>query len=411
MSRTNNMSSTNVRWQLLATVSALALTASACASQSLAADNDSDRPQIWIELGGQLSRLDDAVEPFTPAFMADVTRPSLLSALDVQSQPSNAFDWDGKLSFQPEGGDWVFAASVKFGRSQAIEHRHQQTKNVPIKEFISIPTFGIGPANLYKYPARYVRFADGQSQQSERHLVLDFQAGKDVGLGMFGGRGSSVFSAGVRYAQFTSKTNVRLGVIPDLQYPTYLGGPGIAGLSDILKYRPPSFHNFAAQLSGERSFRGLGPSLAWNGSVPFAGDADSGELTFDWGANAALLFGRQKASGQSQTTARTPESHNWNNKAVPKYHGAFVGYFFGGSRYPAAASHVVPGNFNRERTVTVPNLGGSVGISFRYVDAKVSFGYKADFFFNAIDGGIATRKSENRGFFGPYASISIGLGD
>ena len=29
----------------------------------------------------------------------------------------------------------------------------------------------------------------------------------------------------------------------------------------------------------------------------------------------------------------------------------------------------------------------------------------------ATDGGIDTRKSENRGFFGPYASISIGLGD
>ncbi len=44
-------------------------------------------------------------------------------------------------------------------------------------------------------------------------------------------------------------------------------------------------------------------------------------------------------------------------------------------------------------------------------DAKISLGYKADFFFGAIDGGIDARKNENRAFFGPYASISIGLGD
>ncbi len=46
-----------------------------------------------------------------------------------------------------------------------------------------------------------------------------------------------------------------------------------------------------------------------------------------------------------------------------------------------------------------------------YSDAKISFGYKADFFFGAIDGGIDARKNENRAFFGPYASISIGIGD
>ncbi|HVP85004.1 MAG TPA: hypothetical protein VMS78_09800 [Rhizomicrobium sp.] len=44
------------------------------------------------------------------------------------------------------------------------------------------------------------------------------------------------------------------------------------------------------------------------------------------------------------------------------------------------------------------------------VAAKVSLGYRADFFFGAMDGGIDTRESYNRNFYGPYASISIGLG-
>lgn len=41
---------------------------------------------------------------------------------------------------------------------------------------------------------------------------------------------------------------------------------------------------------------------------------------------------------------------------------------------------------------------------------KLSLGYRADFFFGAIDGGIDARKSETVGFYGPFASIGIGLG-
>ena len=65
----------------------------------------------------------------------------------------------------------------------------------------------------------------------------------------------------------------------------------------------------------------------------------------------------------------------------------------------------------RQRTVTVPNVGGMAGLSVRYSNAKISLGYRADFFFGAIDGGIDARKNETRGFYGPYASLSIGFGD
>jgi len=65
---------------------------------------------------------------------------------------------------------------------------------------------------------------------------------------------------------------------------------------------------------------------------------------------------------------------------------------------------------NRARTVIVPNLGGFAGLSFLYSNAKVSFGYRADFFFGAIDGGVDAAKKENRGFYGPFASVSVGIG-
>jgi hypothetical protein len=57
----------------------------------------------------------------------------------------------------------------------------------------------------------------------------------------------------------------------------------------------------------------------------------------------------------------------------------------------------------------VPNVGGFAGLSFRYAAAKLSLGYRADFFFGAMDGGIDEGHSEKRDFYGPFATLSIGL--
>ena len=64
----------------------------------------------------------------------------------------------------------------------------------------------------------------------------------------------------------------------------------------------------------------------------------------------------------------------------------------------------------RSRSVVVPNVGGFAGISVRYSDAKLSLGYRGDFFFGAMDGGIDARDARNRSFHGPFATVSIGLG-
>ncbi len=46
----------------------------------------------------------------------------------------------------------------------------------------------------------------------------------------------------------------------------------------------------------------------------------------------------------------------------------------------------------------------------RYSNAKISFGYRADEFFGAMDGGQETAKKYNRGFAGPYLNLSVGFG-
>ena len=59
----------------------------------------------------------------------------------------------------------------------------------------------------------------------------------------------------------------------------------------------------------------------------------------------------------------------------------------------------------------MPNVGGYAGLSVKYSDLKVSIGYRYDTFLKAMDTGIDAAKESDTTFTGPYASISIGLGD
>jgi hypothetical protein len=89
------------------------------------------------------------------------------------------------------------------------------------------------------------------------------------------------------------------------------------------------------------------------------------------------------------------------------YHGSATGT-------PAPGVSTVynhpPRIHDRSRSVVVPNVGVLAGFSFRYPNAKVSFGYRADMFFGAMDMGIDQRDVKDRTFHGPFASVSIGLG-
>jgi hypothetical protein len=114
-------------------------------------------------------------------------------------------------------------------------------------------------------------------------------------------------------------------------------------------------------------------------------------VALDWGVNASVLFGRQKVSGHHQTVGTLFKSNE-----LRKYH--FTSHF------------QRSGSPDRMRTVVVPNLGGFAGISYAFPNAKLSLGYRADFFLGAMDGGVDTAKKENVGFYGPFASVSVGLG-
>ncbi len=64
----------------------------------------------------------------------------------------------------------------------------------------------------------------------------------------------------------------------------------------------------------------------------------------------------------------------------------------------------------RSQSVTVPNVGAHLGLSYNYENAKISAGYKVDAFFKAVDGGQETTDKFDRMFYGPYLNVSIGFG-
>jgi hypothetical protein len=394
----NTQQARNVfRWQLLSTVSSLALLASMCGMQHANAEN-ADRPTVWIELGADLDRVDSGQQAFAPPFVANnpgSTAFDPVSPAEAQKTPGFSFGGESKLSFQPEDSNWVFSASIRYGRANANRDVHQTAKNKPEYNHITYD----GPYGHFTHPpSSHIPFTANflavQEKQSESHAVIDFQAGRDFGLGLFGRGGTSVLNAGVRFAQFTSGMQSNMQARPDLTFvvfhlptPNHPHNHG-TGFGD-------HYHQYLATAQSARSFHGIGPSLSWNASAPFAGNPENGEVSIDWGANAAILFGRQKAKVLHHTSAQYFAS----DYAAFKYpHPGGAGY-----NHPQV-------NMQRGRTVTVPNVGGFAGVTFSFPNVKVSAGYRGDFFFGAMDTGFDTAKKSTIGFYGPFACVSIGIG-
>jgi hypothetical protein len=375
----------DLRRQLLATASAFVLCGMVYADNAAYAD-DTDRPTVWIELGGQLERLQDRQDPYEAPFtLAHIdAKENLVPASETQRPPNYAFGGEGSIAFEPVDSDWIFSGDFRYGRSNGSRHKHQQTTT-------QFKQHGTNPF-LHKYfhgTKTAILLNDTSAKYQESNLIADFTAGKDVGLGMFGRHSHAVFSVGVRYAQFHSQSAVVLRSLPDPYYPTNS------------KYNPSKrrHHSYYGHAVLSHGFSGFGPTLSMNASLPFLGNANAGDVAFDWGANAALLFGRQKVKGRHEETGQ----FFMGTGASPTF-GQPSGGFIPVSRY----DHVKP--IARSHFVTVPNLGGFAGLTFQRGSAKVSFGYRADFFFGAMDIGVDTRKTAMTGFYGPFASVSVGLG-
>ena len=373
-----------IKKELLITVSSVTLSVMAFGTVAARADED-DKPIVWIELGGQLEAMTGMQKPVDPRFFS-IDAPTVDAIRKApQFGPLFNFGNEAALSFQPEDSDWVFSGTIRFGRSSGMNHAHHQSKVGPWYQQRHT-YYGAGITRFFTPSAQNT--SDMMSKFSRSHVIADFQVGKDVGLGLFGRESSSNISMGVRFAQFSSKANVLIRVRPDVHYHDWTA---------ILPNKFPIslIGNYVEDSIAARNFHGVGPSLSFKETSPLIGEANAGELALDWGFNGAVLFGRQQVRIHNHAT-----EHYWVN--VSSWHGHPQGY---STVYQNSASPP-----QRSRTVIVPDVGASAAITYRIHDFKVSIGYRADLFFGAMDDGIDAAKRENVNFYGPFATISIGLG-
>jgi len=388
-------SNRNARWSLLMGVSVAAL-AACVSSTGRAHAEDADRPQFWIEVGGQVERSGDRSELFAAPFFSDTPDADLAPMLKAQNPSSFDFGMQGKLSILPQGSDWVFSVSAIYGRSRTQKHQHQQTHLPYVRQMT---------ANLLLPQPSAEQFGDGQTDLRESHLVVDFQAGKDVGIGLFGNHSTSVISAGIRFAQFAESASITLNARPYNK----LGDAHSKYISfyrstPVPHYIPLGFRvvdqfrrTYAATAQIHRNSHAIGPSVSWDASVPLVGTERGMTLNVDWGVSAAILFGRQRTSVHHKTTG---------------HYSSLIGGPRQANQYRRTGALYTKPPFARtsSRSVTIPNVGGFAGMSLKFPNAQVSIGYRADAFFRAIDGGIDNPKSQNRSFYGPFATVSIGVG-
>jgi hypothetical protein len=374
------------RLQLLGTASALALLVALPAS---AQETSASRPTVWIEGGYQFEGVTGSETPYL-APLEGVTRANGLPVLnDIASDLSLSRGAEGRITFQPKGSDWSLSLSGRFGRAHSVRKGYGEKvfHGPPMKR--TLETTGFGFYNVTQTPVD-TAYVEQQAETTETHTILDFQVGRDVGVGALGRSTEVVVGFGARYAQFSRRSNASGHGSPDLEFES----SKFAGLLIPTKYRINIFnHASAARVERETNLHAIGPALSMNNTTRLFGDEEGGALDLDWGANASLLFGRQRAKTSHQQTA----------KVVPNVYGSSVEFGMTGN---IAAP---PTTSRRSRTVTIPNLGAFAGLSYRFTNARLSAGYRADFFFGAMDRGLDTRKSTTTGFHGSFATVSIGL--
>jgi hypothetical protein len=340
------------RWHLLATASIVALMALGASQRAAEAGDtflsDSDHPSFWIELGGDFQHIDGQTERWAPPGRVSFAG----NGLDIRKNPSGSFGIEGKASYQLKDSPWIVIAGARYGRAQRQDSFHTQ-------RYTAFPSH-----------RHYVSNYNATTRQTENHMVVDFQVGRDFGLGLQEKHGHVIIGAGVRIAQFNLDSTDFASSHPS---STSIGG-------------------FAAKIYGEtRKFKrrtsAMGPTISLSATTPLISN-DGGGLMFDWGVNGAILFGRQKVMSQDMTHYQ--------------YHR--------GQGLPEIDVSGSSSDF-RAKSVIIPNVGAFAGISYHLPVAKLAIGYRADLYFDGIDGGVDARNRINRSFYGPFATVSIGFGD
>jgi hypothetical protein len=232
-----------------------------------------------------------------------------------------------------------------------------------------------------------VNYAQTFVWDREHHQVGELGVGKQF---RFAGLSHSRLSAGLRYADLDSATKAELRGIPDWNLT-----PGFYRPLNI----PVSRTVYKIDVAAKRDFKGLGPMLGWDASLPLLGQDDAGAVNLDWSITGGVLFGTQKAVITGVQTSSYLEQTGFQiafaDFLIPTLPTETTG--------PAIA-------IKRSGHATVPTIDASLGVSYEVRGFKMGAGYRWERYFNVIDGGYDQHKSYDRTIDGPYFKIAVGFG-
>jgi outer membrane receptor protein involved in Fe transport len=328
-----------------------------------------------LELGGQVQRHDAPSDVYVPGF-AGAFDPTLDPS---QGQRDGKPDWgdgrDVKLSYSPSGS-WRASLGVRFGRTNEFVRKTRSGENI----YSCIAPAFVCAVDTTKNLIQFNNYGSSDYRGVERHVFVDFLIGRDVGFGVK--RGEATLSAGLRYAELESSADLSLSGTPDWQVPAV-----------NMRAVGAKHHEYRGVRNSDRTFRGFGPVISWDASLPLLENDDWGAVALDWSLSGGVLFGRQKTSltGQEQVTY-------WNNQRSLDF------------PEPPTYEHSTPFAASRSRSVTVPTAGASLGLAYKLDRFQLGAGYRWERYFDAIDGGYAEHKSYDRTIDGPYFKIAVGFG-
>jgi len=313
--------SLSLKWNL----SALALIASAGgAGVAAAATPDEAGGGITVDVQGQYNLSDN----HDLSTFGD-TGPFLLQD-NPTLHPGTGYDLAGTVSYQAPGSDLSYSVGVRYGRT-----------NTSGKSFHTA------------YDTKYSFSRSGRASHTQEHLFVDFNVGKDVGMGIWG-PGVSTVGGGIRYAHLSSLTR-------------------------------GSFATSSKYISRAGSFRinrrndAVGPRIFVQQTSFLPGSMGQSGFSIGWGGGVGVLFGRQTVSAINTFT---------------EDEGSLYNAFPGGSRSHNVTSPDVDAFF--QLGFTPPHTGLTIGAGYRFEEV-----------FNALDGGYSVRSQQDFVQQGPYVDVSI----
>jgi hypothetical protein len=341
---------------------------------------------LQVELGGSLGRHD---APYSPVHSAGDFTGNLDPARIQNQDLALGEGGEVRLTYSPSGSPWSVSGALRFGKTKghntiSEEHRGEGVCGFPAP-YDAVYCAPDNPLAQYlvKYDNDRVR---GDVFNYEKHMLVDFEIGRDVGMGMAGGLASRV-SGGLRYAEFESDTRLRTKGVPDGHIPQpWFNGPG-----DPAKYATHTFYR--TDLVGQREFKGFGPTLTWDVSKMLAETRNGGSFDLDASITGGVLFGKHRTTVGGTETATLysgpvyPESLVPDGPATP-------------TQQPAP----------RSTSATVPLLSLELGVSYKIERAKLSTGYRWERYFDVLDAGFDNERDADRTIDGPYFKIAVGFG-